>query len=1448
EETTNEEKIRIPGIADYFHVEKSEIQIIRNSKDIPEHILMVKFSTGVSQKQLLNKVHLTQLPLYDKKAKRIHWPDLAYNLTKEKLDGFDKVNLVPMEAQGMYPKVHFFKISTAANTFHHILIDKGIKSGSNFDLVNSYDSISKAKFFDKEIKILGKGGILRLSGEKKLSIYTLNVKELEVTYGQLLDEQVQHVITQTYGDQDELKFHNKYKFSEKNIAYMQKETISVVNPSHRKPSYTALNLANFVGRTIDGKKTKGLFFIKVRDKNSRQVDERVILLTDLGIILKRENSEESHLFVQSLSHGGPVSGATVSVVTANGLSIFKKLTDSQGHVKFPKMTWEDKAMGFIIKKGNDISYIRYSDNNRAINYSRFDTNGEYSSSAKQSLKAFLFSDRGIYRPGENVKIGFTVKAKKWNKSLKGLPMNISVRSANGKVLIEKSFELSKRGLGDFSFDLERSAPTGNYVVNLYSKSKRRGFNRFIGSTKIKVKEFTPDKLKVRTNLTKKILSGWVSPKDMKANVLLKNLFGIPAAGNNVRARMILEPVHLTFSKFKDFVFETKEDAIEQYTEELGEKVTDKKGEVTFDIPLEKFEKKIYRLRFFAQGFEKESGRSVVAADSTLVSDFKVLVGRKVKGSLEYIKVNDEKLIQFIAINPELEKVDHKGLKLELVERKYINALVQRANGSFGYESILKKTIVWKENFKIKSIGENYHLDTSKAGDFMLNLRDKNDKIISNLSYYVAGDRDLARSLNRNAELEVKLKSSDIDTGADIEFELKAPYLGEGLITIEQDGVYHYEWFKVNKLTGTYSVSTPNNIAGNAYLSIILKRRHNSREVYMSPLSYGAYSFSINSKEKRELITLKTPEVTKPGQDFTVTYSTQHASDIIVFAVDEGILQFGNYILGDPIKFYLKKKALQVNSWQTLDLLLPEHSILARHLAPGGGMYGTKGSRLNPFKRKLKKPIAFWSGVISASNKKKKWTFHVPSHFNGSLKVMAVAVGNKTLGRKVTSSFIRSELILNMRAPVVLAPNDKVKIPFNVLNNLDKSSGSEDINFSIKTTSQLQNLGKKEIKSVSIKHQEEKGVTYSYQASEELGAGEVSFNAKFGSATQSLTETFSLRPATPLSRMSSIGAVQDSSEEFKFNRNVYSELEVRRCAVSTSPLSLALPAVNYLKTSNYHCSEQLISRAFPHLLLFDSEIWGKSKANALANIERTLHILRARQKYSGDFSIYNSSEGEGKNKVTLHAIQFLIEAKDRQVYVSKDMMQKSLRWLKKKVNKFSDIQERAYGIYLLTRMQMVTTPFLLGLEKELAKLKSYPNESIVNAYVASIYALILNEKKAQEYISKVSISEMKHYYKYPYYGNVSARLKILYLMAKHFPDNLNKIDGKKLIKYFTLDKGHLNTINSAYAILAAEAIQKASGKQIKGKASFIEKMEKGEKSFAINKSFEVRVFDKTIKSV
>ena len=236
---------------------------------------------------------------------------------------------------------------------------------------------------------------------------------MKIKISQVLENQVQHILSQTYNDQHTPKFNNNYNFNESNITHLHEEVRTIRRREYKTPHYETIDLGKYINKSAQGKATKGLFFVQVSSKNNygSVKDRRLILVTDLGIILKKDNSDERRVFVQSLSTGEPIKGLTVEAIKKNGLSAYKKVTNSKGEAIFSKFNYKDGILGFLIRNGRDLAYIKKSNYDRKLNYSRFDVKGVFSDSGTNSITGYLFSDRGIYRPGEEVRIGHIVRQK-----------------------------------------------------------------------------------------------------------------------------------------------------------------------------------------------------------------------------------------------------------------------------------------------------------------------------------------------------------------------------------------------------------------------------------------------------------------------------------------------------------------------------------------------------------------------------------------------------------------------------------------------------------------------------------------------------------------------------------------------------------------------------------------------------------------------------------------------------------------------------------------------------------------------------------------------------------------------------------------------------------------------------------------------------------------------------
>src|SRR5437762_9117994 len=170
---------------------------------------------------------------------------------------------------------------------------------------------------------------------------------------------------------------------------------------------------------------------------------------------------------------------------------------------------------------------------------------------------------------------------------------------------------------------------------------------------------------------------------------------------------------------------------------------------------------------------------------------------------------------------------------------------------------------------------------------------------------------------------MKLDRAQYNSGDEIAISITAPYAGSGLITIERDRVYAQQSFRADSASSVQHIRIPENFEGSGYVNVAFVRALDSKEIFVSPLSYGVVPFTANKEKRRLKVEIEASATAKPGEPLHINYKTDRPSKIVIFAVDEGILQVTDYKTPDPLGFYFRKCMLRVDTAQIVDLIIPE---------------------------------------------------------------------------------------------------------------------------------------------------------------------------------------------------------------------------------------------------------------------------------------------------------------------------------------------------------------------------------------------------------------------------------------------------------------------------------------------------------------------------------------------
>lgn len=1427
-QTAESKVLLIPDTSTYFKVNSATASIIRNEKDQPEQILNIETSLGVTEKELGKSLHVYILPINrPESSTRYAVQDYPWQNPGEVSDDVllhsIKLPLEAIPADRNYATLHSYKLVADPTRYLYLKIDKGTHGFGDFVLSHGYEAVMKVPELPKEIRFLHNGALLALNSEKKLSVLVRGLSAVKFDIARVLPENVNQLVTQTQGE-----FNNPYfihqSFNQQNISELYSEVQTFDGSDLTKQQYSSLDLGKYLTSAFNKSGPQGLFLLKasgwdtVNHYELNVTNTRMILITNLGLLVKDNNDGSHDVFVQSITEGVPAAGVDVSVLGKNGLPVLTRTTDEQGHVSFPGLkdfVADREPVAYLARQGNDVSFIPYNNYNRQLNFSRFDIGGIYTNQDLHSLSAFVFSDRGLYRPGDTAHFGMMVKQAYAQPQPAGLPLQVIITDPRGVTVYDQKYSLDEAGLLTVDFATQATSPTGQYSINLYTVKDNRS-ESLLGSTTFRVAEFQPDRMRISASLSPSQGDGWVSPQGLMAKIGLWNLYGRPAEGRRVSGKLVLSPKAVQFAKYPDYVFADPlldpNKAPKNFTDTLTDTKTDAQGEAQFDLNLERFDKATYQLTFFAEGFEAEGGRSVTTQVSALVSPMPWFVGYKSDGDLRYIKSNSPRQVRYIAINPQLEKVAVGDLKIQLLSLHPATTLVKKPDGTYQYQSIIQSSVLSTTAFAISDKGNDYVLPTNQPGDFALVLVDSDKTELSRLNFRVVGESQ--SPLAKNAELTVTLNKTEYLAGEDIELQITAPYTGSGLITIERDKVYMAQWFKTETSNSVQTIHIPADFQGNGYVNVAFVRNWDSPEIFISPLSYALVPFTMNNQEHAVRISLDTPKLARPGEQFPITYSSDKPGKIIVFAVDEGILQVSKYLTPNPLAFFFQKHALEVLTQQTLDQILPDY-IRERELSSVGGddSEGELSSHLNPFKRKTDLPVVYWSGSLDTDASPHELTFTIPDYFNGSLRVMAVAISEDSVGSTDKLSEVRGHFVISPNVPTFVAPGDEFEVTSAIANNVENSGDNPEISVNLTVSPGLEVIGSSRSKK-TIGEGHEQSVSYRLRAKSLLGSANVTLVATLGNKSSTTNATLSIRPASTFMTSINSGSSKQVSKTLSVDRELYPEYRSVDAVMSTSPLILVAGLQRFLEAYPYGCTEQITSMTFPVLALANYPWLTHEAQVGTDNVNATIAILAQRQMSSGAFTYWpNAWDNRSNPFASVYAMHFLTTARAQNYNVPNDMFYSGTAYLRELAaqnpTSMDSARLQAYAIYVLTRNEIITSNYLTNLLRYLEKEQATVWQTdITSAYVAATYQLLQNSGEADRLIGLYQY-QAKTAETSDFYDEGTANAQYLYLLSKHFPHLAQKREALINPLVNALNSGEINTVFAAYASLALSAYTNAS---------------------------------------
>src|SRR5262249_22240197 len=153
----------------------------------------------------------------ESKKEAAKW-ESATDVPDEILEQAKAIQFTPLPSEKAQDRQHAFRVRVETEGELYIRVAKGVKAFGDYPLAEDYNAVVAVPDLPREVQIEGQGGLLALSGERKLSIRSRGLNAIEYEIARVATTQINHLVSQTEGKFENQEFKDPHLFSQENIS------------------------------------------------------------------------------------------------------------------------------------------------------------------------------------------------------------------------------------------------------------------------------------------------------------------------------------------------------------------------------------------------------------------------------------------------------------------------------------------------------------------------------------------------------------------------------------------------------------------------------------------------------------------------------------------------------------------------------------------------------------------------------------------------------------------------------------------------------------------------------------------------------------------------------------------------------------------------------------------------------------------------------------------------------------------------------------------------------------------------------------------------------------------------------------------------------------------------------------------------------------------------------
>ncbi|MEL3906733.1 MAG: MG2 domain-containing protein [Treponema sp.] len=1005
-----------------------------------------------------------------------------------------------------------------------------------------------------------------------------------------------------------------------------------------------------------------------------------IQVTDLGITV-RSAINKTVVLVTSLATGEPVEGAAVYIYngstygdtilnTKEGVqnAFVSGTTDKNGTVI---LTYDSRSIPFFKKAGTGTAVFVEKDGDRAVFYPTSHdpwqegiyTVGQTEGAIEGIQRTFMFSDRGLYKPGEKLLFrgidrdqqmsSFTPYTGSYTITLE------EYNWEDPKIIETITGSCSKSGGFWGSFDLPKDIKPGDYLI----KYKREGTKHSAQELAVTVAYF--EKLKFQTAVTlpkETVISGQTLTGTVSASYLSGG--GIAHAayrGNWVRQGADFRPEH---PALKHYTFGPSDTdyGMDQLDSFSGKTAGDGSAEISCKTAEAGVIGSPYR--YFAEASVTDaSNQEISARNSILVhpAAFYAGLGRP-ENLTGFAKKGETLTFPFILASPDGEPLDSAKLAAgdftaELLREDW--KLVQQQGAAKSIYASYEKEIVSEYSTTVKAAAKGTISITPKnAGYHTLTLSgaDKNGKPVkTEYRFYVTGSGAVFWNRNFESSLRLTPDQSLYNPGDTARILLESPLpAGTYLITVEREGIFTEEIRHIEGNTQVLEIPIAQNYVPVVYVTVSSysvrtgapKHTYGEPDLDKPKGFFGATAVFVNARVKAFSIDIAADKKTyKPGEKAVLTLTAKQGgkpladAELTLLAVDRGVLDLIDYHVPNPLDFFYNPEnfPLCVTGGDSRSWLMDPVTYEIKNLYGGDSDDGKGDGERSDFN-----PTAVFMPILKTdANGQVKAEFTFPDSLT-SYRITALGVQGELLALHEEEITVQNTVNILPVMPRRLRERDTAECGV-LISNLDRSAHSVTVNASLRTPQSgnasaglVREEGKafidgKTQHTVKVEGRQQ-AVVYFDLAAVQSGEIEVVFDIRSDILNEKLIQPLIIERPFVFETVTAVGTIEKNEKEASEGVVIPSLADSNTGSLSvtldSSRLGLLSSAVRYVFDYPYNCMEQQSSRMLP-LVIFGKYIDVFGMNNKVADVRETVRSVFADwaeiQQQNGAFPYWPGGE-------------------------------------------------------------------------------------------------------------------------------------------------------------------------------------------------------------------------------